>query len=334
LKLSSALAVGAAAGPLRAFARPVPVVERAAFTMGSIVTIQAYGADERLSGLAIADAFRAMKSVDAMMSVYAATSALSALNRGGSRAAVPVPEDLLRVLASAAEFSRLTGGAFDVTVQPLMELYGFRDAPGIGHFPTDREIAAVLSGVGMHNVVIDPAGSTVAFADGRTQIDLGGIAVGYALDLAGTAMRARGVRSALLNHSGDLLAIGAPPDDDAWEIGITDPDRPDAIIATASIRDEALSTSGNYRNVRTLGGRTIGHILDPSSGRTASGALSTTVIASAAIAADALSTGTFVLGSERSAAALEAARARIITVERAPGARERVVRSPRGSFNR
>jgi thiamine biosynthesis lipoprotein len=321
------IALGAAAGPFRTLARtPRALVERASYAMGSIVTVKAYAEDARLCHAAIDEAFRAMKAVDALMSVYSPGSAVSALNRGASAREVPCPAELLDVLEAAAGYHWITGGAFDVTMEPLMELYGFRGAPGPGRFPTDRELAKASAGVGMQNVLLNRTSSTVAFAHPRTRIDLGGIAVGHALDLSGTILRARGITSALLNHSGDILAIGAPPDEDGWEIGITDPTRPGEIIATAAIRDEALSTSGNYRNVRTIGGRPVGHILDPADGRPAASALSGTVIAPKAIAADALSTGSFVLGKERSDKALRVTGARTIIVARDGAGRLRVLR--------
>jgi thiamine biosynthesis lipoprotein len=319
LRISSALAVGiASGGASRLFAAPARPIERSAFIMGSIVTITAYG-PEGVTEAAVREAFGAMKEVDAMMSVYLPTSALSRLNSGGASGPVAVPEELSGLLGEALRYHRQTGGAFDVTVKPLLDLYGFLDAPAPHQAPTDREIARVLEGVGMGNLVVDAEASTVAFARPGTRVDLGGIAVGHALDRAGKVLRARGVEAALLNHSGDLLAVGAPPDEESWEIGITDPLRPGRVITTTAIRNEALATSGNYRNVRRIGRRVFGHIFDPSAGRPADEILSSTIIAPTATAADALSTGTFVLGRALAPSAL--AGGRMIAVGRgdAPG---------------
>ena len=228
LKLSSAIALGAALRPSSLFADTASVlVERAAFTMGSIVTIKVYAENVPLAESAIREAFEIMKAVDAGMSVYAPSSGLCGLNRHGHGRAVACSADLIGLLAACADYNRSTHGAFDVTIEPLMELYGFRSDGGAGRYPSDRQIAGCLDGVGMKNVLIDRSARTVSLAHPGTRIDLGGIAVGFALDRAAALLRSRGIMCALINHSGDLIAIGAPPGDRGWEIGITDPVRPD-----------------------------------------------------------------------------------------------------------
>lgn len=314
LRLSSAFALGSALRPLSAFASAM-LVERAAFVMGSVVTIKAYADDARLCNGSIDRAFGAMREIDAAMSVYAASSEVSALNRHAYKRPVACSAGLAEVLQAAARYSSLTEGAFDITLQPLSELYGFRDGPGTDRFPSDSEIAAVMEGSGMRNVAVDRSCGSVAFGHRRTRIDLGGIAVGHALDRAAAILRSDGIGAALINHSGDIVAIGTPPDEpEGWEIGITDPRRPDAVATTVRIRDEALATSGNYRSVRRIEDRTIGHILDPASGRSASALLSSSVIAPTALAADALSTGTFVLGAVRSELIIREPNTRMIAV--------------------
>jgi len=299
LQRSAALAAAAAFPPALLLARPEagPMIERAAFTMGSIVTIKAYGGSDCRS--VIEEAIAAMKTVDRLLSVYDAQSELSAVNRLAYGSEVAVSSGMLAVLGEARRFWEITGGAFDVTVEPLMELYGFRDEADRHRYPSDREITDRLAGVGMGHVILDRDRSTVRFDHERTRLDFGGIGVGFALDRAAHILRSGGVRAALINHSGDLYAIGAPPGAEAWEIGITDPRNTAGIITTVGIRDQALSTSGNYEEFIEADGRRVGHLLDPANGRTASSMLSGTAIAATAIEADALSTGCFILGIER-----------------------------------
>ena len=307
LQLSSGLLLGAALRPITGFARQASsakYIERAAFTMGSIVTIKAYCADERLGNAAIDEAFREMKTVDRLMSVFDNESQLSLVNRHAGEREVRVDSRIIEVVERADHFSKLTDGAFDVTVEPLMELYGFRD-DGAHPFPTDTQIANVLDSVGMHNVTINKNHSALSLARSATKLDFGGIAVGYAIDRAAAILKSNGIASAIINHSGDIYAIGSPPEEEGWEVGITDPLQTDDIITTVRIKDQALSTSGNYENFIQADNRTIGHILDPHNGRTAVNILSGTVIAPTAIEADALSTGFFVLGIEKSKQVLE-----------------------------
>jgi thiamine biosynthesis lipoprotein len=268
--------------------------------MGSIVTVKAFCKDERLCKKAIDEAFLEMKTIDRLMSVFEKNSQLSLVNGQSNRKEVRVDSRLIEVFGHAKRFSHLTGGAFDVTVEPLMQLYGFRDDAAMNHFPTDKEIAATLDGIGVKNILLDTENSTVALAHPETKIDFGGIAVGYALDRAAAILRSHGITSALINHSGDIYAIGAPPGKKAWAIEITDPNHTDRTITSVDIKDQALSTSGNYENFRKAGGKTIGHLLNPSTGKTATSILSGTTIAPTAIEADALSTGFFVLGLNQS----------------------------------
>ena len=302
LKRSALVVVGGALLPYGSLSQKSATrqkkIERAAFTMGSIVTITAYCDDERLGNIAIDEAFHSMNEIDRLMSVFDERSQLSRVNREASRREIVVDPMIIDILGTARSYSAMTAGAFDVTIEPLMELYGFRDDGTIHHFPTDMQIAGTLDSVGMKNVSIDVQRSTVSFKQKNTQLDLGGIAVGYAIDKAVEVLTKRGIESAIINHSGDIFAIGAPPDEDAWEVGIVDPLHPESIITTTSIKDQALSTSGNYRNNIEADGKTIGHILDPHNARSSSAMLGTTIIARTALEADALSTGSFVLGVE------------------------------------
>lgn len=309
LKVSSLAGVGVALSPIRIFpqlaTKRLPI-QRAAFTMGSIVTILAYHPDQRLCNFAIDESFAEMKAIDRIMSIFDEKSELSGINRSAGRHEIVVDGRIIEVISSARRFYEWTGGAFDVTIEPLMNLYGFRDDSGGHPFPTDREIARTMEGVGMHHLVIDHRQSTIASNHHSTRIDLGGIAVGYALDRAGAILRQHGIDSALINHSGDILAIGTPPDASAWSIGIKDPQHPESIIATLQIKDEALSTSGNYENFVRCDTETIGHLFNPRTGRAATAMLSGTAIAPRAIEADALSTGLFVMGLDQSAQLLAA----------------------------
>ncbi len=307
LKSSSSLVLGTSLLPFRSlsnnpFSNPINqllFIERSAYTMGSIVTIKAFCEDERLCNKAIDEAFLEIKTIDRLMSVFDKNSQLSLVNSHSKDKEVGVDTRLIEVFEHAERFSHLTNGAFDVTVEPLMQLYGFRDDAVLHHFPTDKEIAGTLDGIGVKNILLDTENSTVALAHPETKIDFGGIAVGYSLDRAAEILRSHGITSALLNHSGDIYAIGAPPDEDSWTIEITEPQHTDRTITTVHIKDQALSTSGNYENFRKADGKTIGHLLNPSTGKTATSILSGTTIAPMAIEADALSTGFFVLGLEQ-----------------------------------
>ncbi len=308
LRLTSLLTVGASLIPQKIFANeilPLKEIKRTAFTMGSIVTFTVYHEDEHLSNIAIDETIKEMKTIDKLMSVFNSNSQLSLVNRHSYQQEISVDFRIIEVLEHAKKFHLVTQGAFDVTIEPLMKLFGFRDDKLLCHFPTDKQISDVLHCVGQHNVEISnqqfyppQAGKAISINNPLTKLDFGGIAVGYAIDRAVNILRNYGIESALINHSGDIYALGTPPEEDAWEVGIVDPQNTEEIITTVKIKNQALSTSGNYQNFVELDGKRIGHLIDPRIGKIASSILSGTTVASTAIETDALSTGLFVLGAE------------------------------------
>lgn len=298
--LSGALLAGS---QLRLLAFPLEApalvpVSRAFFSMGSVLDMLVYG-ESRLHCLdATEKVFAEFNHVDRIMSVFEESSQLSMINTFGYHQAVRVDSSIIEALNVAKRYTHLTGGAFDVTVEPLMKLYGFRDDRTDQPFPTDREVGSALEAVGMENVISNEVEGTVQLTSEKTQIDFGGIAVGYAMDRAIGVLRKEGIRAALINHSGDVYALGSPPDAEGWKIGIANPINPEETICSVCVTDQALSTSGSYQKARTMDGKTIGHILDPRTGQPATKTLSMTVVATSATAADAYSTGLFVTGLE------------------------------------
>jgi thiamine biosynthesis lipoprotein len=264
--------------------------------MGSVAEITLYGESRAQCIEAANAAFAEFDRVEKLMSVFDSKSQLSMVNHHSHETELSVDRRIVEVLQHAGKFYEMTDGAFDVTVEPLMELYGFRTGRSQKQIPSDKEIIEVVESVGMNKLWIDPEQSTVSLLHPRTQLDFGGIAVGYALDRAVASLKSFDIESALINHSGDIFALGAPPDNDGWDVGITDPLHPDAIITSTKVKDKAISTSGNYENYIDFDGVHYGHILNPQTGEPASVILSSTVIANSAVEADALSTGTFVMG--------------------------------------
>ncbi len=280
------------------FKQPHKVL-RSTFTMGSIVTVEAYSDDRVLCNLAIDKAFDEMHSIDKLMSVFDSSSQVSQINKFGYRGAVKVDERIIEVIKYAQHISKLTNGNFDITVEPLMQLYGFRGDNEINEMPSDKMLSEILCAVGMNNIVIDENDSSVFLNNNKTKIDFGGIAVGYAIDKAVSILKSHGIESALINHSGDIYAIGSPPDATSWKIGISDPTDRSNIVSTISLKDEALSTSGNYNNFVTIDGKKVGHILNPKKGELDEKFLNISIAAAKTVEADALSTALFVFDIDK-----------------------------------
>lgn len=269
-------------------------VRHSTFVMGQLATITAFGAPEPVLREAINDAFAALRRVDALMSVFSETSDIGKINAFAGKKEIEVDPWTIEAVTAAIDFAKRTNGVFDPTVEPLMRVWGFREPRSAK--PSDREIAIALDAVGIQRLAISPMGpiGLIALATPNAKLDLGGIAVGFAVDRAAACLKSHGVTCALIDVSGDLYAIGAPPDSNGWQVGIVDPLHTDSIITTLTIRDQALCTSGNYESFVEYDAQKFGHVLDLHNGYPAHALSSATVIAPTTIMADALSKPAFV----------------------------------------
>ena len=190
--------------------------------MGTTFTIVAYGKDARTLAQVANEAFEEIDRLDRQMSNYQPESELSALNRHAARRAVLVEPKLFQLIADSVRTSEETGGAFDITVGPLMKAWGF--FRGQGRVQSPSELGTVLKHVGYRHLKLDRAQRTVAFDAEGIELDLGGIAKGYAVDVAAEILRADGVERALVSSgTSSVYALGAPPDEPGWRITLRDP---------------------------------------------------------------------------------------------------------------
>lgn len=262
-------------------------------------------------------AHAAFTRVDSLMSNWTTTSEVARLNREAAAGPTPVQPEVATVIDASMRMWAETGGAFDITVEPLVRLWGFLGGPK--RVPADSAIAATLERVGGEKLTFDRAARTLSFSAPGMKIDLGGIAKGYAVDVAAEILRGQGIEQALVDLTGNMVAIGTPLDSDAWRIGIRDPRDRLPYFARLRIRDQAISTSGQYEQFLAANGRTYGHILDPKTGRPVDGLISVTVVAATALDCDSWDTPLFVLGGEAARRkALEREDIAVVLVE--PGA--------------
>jgi thiamine biosynthesis lipoprotein len=273
-------------------------------SMACLYTIDAYGPDAAaLPGIAAA-AFDEVDRIDRLMSHYKPDSALSRINRDAAQHPVIVEPELFDFLAEAMRYSRESDGAFDITVGPLMKAWGFfRDD---GHVPGDEALAAARARVGASHVRLDPVDRSVRFDVAGVELDLGGIAKGYAVDRAVHVLRDRGVSAALVSAGGSSsYGLGGPPGADAWPVDIQDPRGSSKTTMTVHLRDRALSVAGTSEKFFERDGVRYAHIMDPRTGRPVQGMLSVVVLTSTATAGDALDDAFFVLGVEGSRRLIE-----------------------------
>jgi thiamine biosynthesis lipoprotein len=216
------------------------------------------------------------------------------INRVADSVTTPVQPLVADVIGRSLRVWRESGHTFDITVEPLVRAWGFIGGPR--RVPSDAEARAAWGLVGAGDVAFDSAANTIHFARRGMRIDLGGIAKGYAVDLAAGALRARGVENALVDASGNMMSLGAPPGSEHWRIGLRDPRDRVPYFARVWLDGDAISTSANYEQFVAKDGRRYGHILDPRTGKPADGLLAVTVIAADATTTDAWDTPLYVLG--------------------------------------
>jgi thiamine biosynthesis lipoprotein len=301
LAAGSAAGLAAAGGAYRSLTRQAvrrgPIVTRKTFALGTEVSITALHPSPTAAARAIATAFDELALVEELLSIYRPDSELSLLNCHG-RLAHPHPY-LLDVLQHAQRVSQQSGGAFDVTVQPLWD--AFAAAAKNQQLPNAGVIAQAKSNVDWTQLEIEK--NRIRLLKPSMKVTLNGIAQGFATDRVLAALRAGGVEHALIN-AGELLPLGRSARGDCWRVGIQHPRQNNAHIALADLDGRALATSGDYATRFSADGR-HNHILDPRTGGSPTELSSVSILAPTGMAADALSTACFVLGPERSLALLQ-----------------------------
>ncbi|MCP4546449.1 MAG: FAD:protein FMN transferase [bacterium] len=274
--------------------RVEPPVEREFSTMGTIARIELHdpGATQDLGTSARTAVAAVFDSVSVLMNTWSPDSEISRLNRAPADSEITLSPWLSRCLARAEQAYAISGGAFDPTAESLMRLWGFYRREG--HLPIQSEIDAALAQMGHFSH--DPATRLLTKGTSTTAFDLGGIAKGFAVDRAVAELRALGCDSALVDLGGNLFCLGSARGKTGWRVGIRDPENKEQFFAGVTISGRAVATSGSYERFVTIDGRQYGHIMNPATGRPATGLLSATVISSEAVLSDALSTALFVLG--------------------------------------
>ncbi|MCK4822143.1 FAD:protein FMN transferase [bacterium] len=271
-------------------------VNESSLLMGTVAEITVQHKDPTVARKVIQHAFDEGKRIENLLSIYKKESEISMVNLKAGLEEVKVSEDSLYVIEKALYYSELSDGVFDITVGPLIELWGFRN--GEKKVPDKTEIEKILALVNYKNLSINREKSTVKLEKPGMQIDLGGIAKGYAVDSMIGVLKRGGIKEAIVNAGGDIYALGNPAGKSRWHIGIRNPRNHSGIEDVIELKNSAIVTSGDYEKFFFEGGKRYSHIIDPRTGVPASAIRSVTVTAPTATEADALATALFVLGEE------------------------------------
>jgi len=294
--------------------------EYARLRMGTSVRIVLYAPDEVQARQAADSAYARIDDLEAALSHYRPDSEVSRLSVTSGHGERPVDSDLFRVLESASRFSRLTDGAFDVTVGPLITLW--REARRTKKMPDPVLLRQARQVVGYRNLEIKPEKQTVRLKKEGMKLDLSAIAKGYVADQALLVLESKGIKSALVDAGGDIVLSDPPPGRPGWRVAVQKSDADTLPSRSLVLHNTAIATSGDAYQYIELNGKRYSHILDPRTGLGTTDALSATVIAADGMTADSLATALCVMAPDEG----------IRLIESLPGVSAQVVRRTPGGI--
>jgi len=277
-------------------------VEQSDEAMAATFSVVLFGSDRARMERAADAAFDEVHRLDRMLSNYKPDSEWSEVNRTAGVRPVKVSAELFQLLSDCLKYSRQSDGAFDITVGPLMKVWGFYK--GEGALPRPADVTDALTRVGHWHVRLDPAAQSIHFDRPGVELDPGGIGKGYAVDRMVEVLKRGGVHIALVSAAGSsIYGMGAPPaEPEGWRVMIRAPENPDKSAAEVFLKDMSLSTSGSYEKFFWADGRRYAHIIDPRTGHPAQGTASVSVMAPRTIDSEAWAKPYFINGRAWTAA--------------------------------
>ncbi|MBI4687415.1 MAG: FAD:protein FMN transferase [Nitrospirae bacterium] len=297
--------------------------------MDTICTITVVSPSEREAKAVIDAGFEEISKIETLINYFSPESEIAAINKSAGIKAVKVSRETLDIIKRAVEIAEATNGAFDPAIGPLTRLWGFSAKTVDRDVPRDEDIKNILPLIDYKKIRINTEASEIFLEKKGMELELGGVAKGYAADKAMEAVKTKGAKAALIAIAGDIKGFGLKPDGKAWKVGIQNPRidlrvkgqveaalREDSlrgsgvkeeedILAALYLKDTAISTSGDYQRFFIKDGKRYHHIINPKTGYPASGVISVSVIAPEGYTTDGFSTGVFVLGAEEGISLLE-----------------------------
>jgi thiamine biosynthesis lipoprotein len=247
------------------------------FAMDTTLDITIQGRDKAQAKADSAAVIAVARKIENETSMFKAGSDVQKVNAQAGVAPVQVNDSTLFLARTAVEYAQKMGGAFDVTIAPVVRLWGFYDQKY--RVPSPEEVSAALRLVDYRDIVLDEANRSVMLRRKGMEMDLGGIAKGYAVSEMARVLKERGVLHALINFGGAIGAVGNKVDGQDWVVGIKDPrSEGGALMGELKINDDFVSTSGDYERYFIKGGKRYFHIFDPATGYNPVGVISTTIV--------------------------------------------------------
>lgn len=283
-------------------ASPPVVSKRIQMHMGTLVTVTAVASDKTRGDRAVQAAFNEIKRLEQLLSTWRADSELSQVNAEAGRRPVQVSRETVQLVARALDIAELTQGGFNIALGPAIETWSVTERQ---HIPEKEELEWLKPLVDWTSIQVNSARRTIYLPHKGMRIDVGGIGKGFAADRAVEEMKRAGAVGGVVALSGDIKTFGTLPVRSGFSVGIRHPRQEGRLIATIDLKDEAISTAGDYERFFERDGVRYHHILDPRTLQPARACRSVTVVAKEGMLADGLDTGFFVLGPEAGMALAE-----------------------------
>jgi len=273
------------------------------FFMDTQIDITVYGLNKGQFDSLSEEVFGEMMAMEKIFSRHISGSDINRINEAAGREAVKVNDETIFLLQKALEVAEISEGAFDPTIAPLLELWGF--GTDENRIPTAEELNKVLPFINYRAVQVNEADSTVFLPEQGMKLDLGGIAKGFIVDRGQQEAGKFSATALFINAGGDISIKGSKPTGDRWRIAVQNPRSPEEWAAIIEMDEGSVATSGDYQRVFEMDGERFHHILDPKTGFPSEGVSSVSIVAPDTLMADALSTAVFVLGLEKGLELLE-----------------------------
>lgn len=285
------------------YANEIKKYSQAEYIMGTIFKIDLYSENEALAKNATSEAFKEIRKYDQILSNYKENSEIEVALKKAYQHPIKISKELYDVLEQSLLVSKLTSGKFDVTIAPLVKLWGFKNKDF--KKPSKSQIEKIKKLIGYKKIILDKKNSTLMLTQKDLKIDFGGIGKGYAIGKAVEILKNRGITSGVIDAVSNQFYIGTPPNKENWIVEIKDPRNTEKTIKTLKIKDTSISTSGDYEQFFWEKGIRYSHIIDPNTGYPIKEKISSTLICKDSGLADALSTSILLTTNEETKKILE-----------------------------
>ena len=279
---------------------PEKIIDQTRLFMSTVVRIEVSlspGDDENKVRDAINKAFEEIKRIEDVYSVYNPAGEISKINRLRKNEKLQISDGVFSLIHKSIDYSERTSGAFDITVKPLVDLW--HRAKIRSEVPGEDEVKHALDRVGYKNIALDETGRTISFKKEQMAIDMGGVAKGYATDRAIKTLEDAGIDNALVTSGGDMYCLGKKSNTELWKVGIRHPRDKNKLFLEISLKDKAISTSGDYERYFILKGKRYSHIINPETGYPiGDDVVSASVISPDSTTSDILATAICILGEK------------------------------------